>query len=67
LKKFGGKSATKSAAKRVVPVKKVGSKRPAKTAAKFPAATRKSAAKVPAAARKAARKSLPKAARPVAP
>jgi poly(hydroxyalkanoate) granule-associated protein len=67
LKKFGGKSATKSAAKRVVPVKKVGSKRPAKAAAKAPAATRKAAAKVPAAARKAARKSLPKAARPVAP
>ena len=67
LKKFGGKSATKSAAKRVVPVKKVGSKRAAKAAAKAPASTRKAAAKVPAVARKAARKSLPKAARPVAP
>jgi poly(hydroxyalkanoate) granule-associated protein len=67
LKKFGGKPATKSAAKRVVPVKKVGGKRPAKAAAKAPVVARKAAAKVPAAARKAARKSLPKAAQPVAP
>jgi poly(hydroxyalkanoate) granule-associated protein len=56
LKKLGGKPASKSAAKRVVPVKRVAGKRPAKAAAKTPSGKRK-----------AAKKTLPKAARPVAP
>ena len=56
LKKFGGKPAAKSASKRVVPVKRVAAKRPAKAATKAPPGKRK-----------AAKKTLPKAARPVAP